>query len=889
MSSQFSYARILAETAAWAFWAPCAFGEGITRLSRVPGGALDGPTSSLACELESHLRLRADGASLDTLRQVRDLVWFGTETPDLERPLSDVLYDLGRSYFTSCGNEKLELRRTGPNAEVTSHELVHRLRYLTLALPLDLLAASIGGERPGPELLFPSNDISTKAFEELLNDGIVEIHSHLTACLRFEALWTYLMTTTGSPKIRQDDLDEQDIPFESCGAFMSWLATAGLARLTMAEYLSLHSRRSANIYQSFYAFVESSLRGELDSRRKHRGALAALAVGGAPSSGSLVRALYSQYVDAPTMVERLASLKELRERDPLCEMLTVNAATTWPECHFIRQALHYLRIEGRADYAFAQIFWQYQRIRCMTYRYLTQEPGTAGLDWFVRFFRRLSPLRVGLDDRVLMDSALEIHHGQPSPGGGRPSWLRTLEVRIGPRDRWNKVRDSLHAVVPSSDNGPSRVKLGVIIHFQKAGLDTTKTIARPGGRSGNGLIFTRYGDYYRNWDREATAIKRALKQDPSLLQRLRGLDICGQELSTPLWPLLPLLGDVRQVSRDLSAEATGKPDPSYPSLRITLHAGEDFRTPLEGLRRIHEPIEFHLLEPNDRIGHAIALGVDISEWAKSRPRAWQPREERLDDLLWLLDRESELKLLRRPELKKYVADKACELAKEIYEDDALSRMDQPDLLMILRLARRLRHAPEFVRDWKYPTLEHRPRSPSPVEKLLLRYLTDLGVFYRGSTPVEVSMSEAETALVEQAQRFLSGLIASVHLTIEANPSSNLLIAGLDELDRHPVFRICPLPPEGLWQQVVHRAQRLGRKVYTALLSSACESQLRVALCTDDPLTFATSLPEELAYIYHALRRQGYSEKNAIRWLKDRQEDAKDGIFAVMPAPSGMGR
>lgn len=60
------------------------------------------------------------------------------------------------------------------------------------------------------------------------------------------------------------------------------------------------------------------------------------------------------------------------------------------------------------------------------------------------------------------------------------------------------------------------------------------------------------------------------------------------------------------------------PDLRTPTLRATVHAGEDFTRLAEGIRRMHESVEFGLLRMGDRIGHGVALGVDPARWMKSR-------------------------------------------------------------------------------------------------------------------------------------------------------------------------------------------------------------------------------------------------------------------------------
>ena len=68
-------------------------------------------------------------------------------------------------------------------------------------------------------------------------------------------------------------------------------------------------------------------------------------------------------------------------------------------------------------------------------------------------------------------------------------------------------------------------------------------------------------------------------------------------------------------------------------LRSTIHAGEDFARLIQGLRRMHEPIEYGLLQFGDRIGHGLALGFDPKLWAERLPQTPQTLDERLDDLV----------------------------------------------------------------------------------------------------------------------------------------------------------------------------------------------------------------------------------------------------------------
>jgi hypothetical protein len=185
---------------------------------------------------------------------------------------------------------------------------------------------------------------------------------------------------------------------------------------------------------------------------------------------------------------------------------------------------------------------------------------------------------------------------------------------------------------------------------------------------------------------------------------------------------------------------------------------------------------------------------------------------------------------------------------------------------MLRQARRLRHDPTLLASWNYPELNLAPEQPAEhsAADFLLRYLKDDAVWRRGQEPVELEM-RAEREAIERAQGMVQCKVRELDLTIEANPTSNLLIAELGAIDHHPMLHLAPL---------------------------SCRRWLtpryRIALCDDDPLTFATTLLDEYRYTYFALRRRGYTHDDAINWLRQRRQDAMDAAFTVSDRGSSVG-
>src|SRR5262249_45103508 len=142
-------------------------------------------------------------------------------------------------------------------------------------------------------------------------------------------------------------------------------------------------------------------------------------------------------------------------------------------------------------------------------------------------------------------------------------------------------------------------------------------------------------------------------------------------------------------------------------VRATVHAGEDFRRLVEGLRRIHEPIEFGMIELGDRLGHAVALGEDPDRWLSAARVVVQPAEERLDDLLWERDRYRRREIGVETGRLEHVRGEAIDLARYIYDSD--ERFDLDDLLA----ARRLRHDPAALAHVGYPFFRQRLGGRTP--------------------------------------------------------------------------------------------------------------------------------------------------------------------------------
>lgn len=851
MSTQANTLHLAAEAAAWPFASTAAFERRTCALVRDDGGSYVASTETLAQALVSHLRPRARGLSLEIVRQLVDARWFSV-TPAGERggrqrlPLESLLAGLAREHLQLLGPQVALHDRH----EVPIEQVAESWRWLSLVLPPDLLIAASAADA-GTDPVGEHVCLGAPHLEQFFRKReVAQCHLHVGAALPFEWLWTHLMSRVGRVRPDASALETGgDVPLGSAQAFRGWLVTAALARLVLASFLTTGHRMHAEDIISF----ATRLHPRPTVRRVVVRVLRTLWEGREPLPAEQVAQVLRRMGATVTTQWRPGSLEELRRADPLWawaheggapgESVRASAREgALPETLFATRALRALSDPRSAPelQGFGELFWQYERIRNLTYRFLVEEPGTEGLDWFTVHQQRIGALRVGLHDRALMASALALEARGPP--------LRSLEVRTSPWPDWRGLHRFIEYVADAPAPEGCEPERGLVLHF----LKEVKPAGRPGGSHPSAprdfshrphadprhpQYGCRFGRYFFDRQCEVIAITHLLTRRPESLVILRGMDVCNLELAVPTWVFCPLLERVREVSQRVSAALA--PNGALPPLRLTVHAGEDFRRLAEGLRHVHELLEYRILGAGDRVGHATALGVAPDAWAAGAPCVWQPDEERLDDLLWEVARYRAGHMDPIPRRLEQVRGEIEKLSQCIYGES------KP--LECLLEARDLRHDHAFLTQrLRYPfMLRTGPRGLSAAERLAWTYLTDFPTYARGRQPRRVIGTPLELEVLREAQRMLRRQLARLGIVVEANPSSNMLTGDLD-LTRHPAFQLNPLPGQ----------------------PAADGARVLVALGDDDPITFASNLPDELCHLYYALIRTGVAAQDALTWLSN---------------------
>ena len=536
-------------------------------------GPWDEPRNGLWRAAEREILASMPSIALDEFVHIRDRVWFGPSSDvDHQRPdvsLVRYLRYLSEQYLDDEGRpvEMPSLPSLGMGPSPSS-----RLRWswLCRALPPDLLfaARNIRYADDPQSLLSP-------AIERLLREGgFAETHLHLGAAPDFQLLWGNLMHALAVEEVNKKSFASPGACFNDGRDFAKWVLWAAVVRLVLAEWLV--ECAGASKRPGLWDFANNRWETRMDMGMMndlHR--LMSEFENGCEDSVPLRfargRTIYRSLIrllpvprDRREEREGLRSSRrpktrqEVFQNDPLARVFgECGTSNTNPETIFIEKSLRFMK-DNEDDGDFAPLFWQFVRIRCLLYRHLVQRPLTPGLQWFVRFFSRIRPVRRALPTAVSMQAAIR--------QSGRREGLKSLEVRLGTSESQSEILKKIQNV-ENARRYLTRAELGAVFHFSRdrgggwrkglpnpygldhsypgvppdKGLKIRKDVGNPSG--------FRFARFYLERRRHAQALVSVLRGMPLVLRTLRGVDLCTDEAGVPIWVMAPLIRWVRDEGR----------------------------------------------------------------------------------------------------------------------------------------------------------------------------------------------------------------------------------------------------------------------------------------------------------------------------------------------------
>jgi hypothetical protein len=457
--------------------------------------------------------------------------------------------------------------------------------------------------------------------------------------------------------------------------------------------------------------------------------------------------------------------------------------------------------------------------------------------------------------------------------------ISSFESRITPKDNANKLNSTIvklhneirqNSIAPTFKNQlienflglnitPEKIKstkLFHTLHFIKEPdrnlIDKSKDIFS--------LIIPRHSELRKKVQKQSKAIVELREGYSRSSELIRGIDAASSEFDTRpevFAQAFRFLKDHKLKGFYNNLKETINENKLY----ATFHAGEDFYDLVDGLRTIDEAINYLNLKQGDRLGHALALGINTKDYYDFKERKLMlPKEILLDNIVWLLAKIRKFGIsICRPEvnrLEKFYDS----LFREIYQDNFEGSMkneyyphtlffdswklrgDDPFLYLNnydnidVELIPNVTYWERCRINYFYPKNSN-IRQSKLIKFLYHEYHFNPKVKRSGKKIKQFIITQDYISLVSEVQECYRNAIKKLNIGIECNPTSNYLIGTFDNYAKHPILTF----------------YNLGLEIEPKKIKDC--PQLFVSINTDDQGIFGTSLENEYALMAIALEKE----------------------------------
>ncbi|ELE9728712.1 hypothetical protein RM407_002362 [Enterobacter kobei] len=383
----------------------------------------------------------------------------------------------------------------------------------------------------------------------------------------------------------------------------------------------------------------------------------------------------------------------------------------------------------------------------------------------------------------------------------------------------------------------------------------------------------------------------------------RGLDVAGDENALKIEWFAPVLRWLRSGFKSKQAGEL-----ACSGFHLSIHAGEDYAHPASGMRHVDETVQFCQMREGDRLGHALALGIDPKRWAKRQGEMILTLDEHLDNLVWLWHHASLLSacLPLAQQVLPLLTRRIARFWREScwwqvpdpmslhslgsspadFDSSPLRSATADDLFASWLLRRNCHYSWQGLRnDWPLQSKEsialpdhkqlvngtsmasklyfarHEWLSSGKEKQLVVIRVGDESLVqaHFGSKHNNDLLEDVETTaeldFMHALQDWLLNEYDQLGLIIEANPTSNVYIARLKSHAEHPIFRWHP-PDESVLDNGAE-----------ANLYGLRRGPVRVLVNTDDPGIMPTTLRTEFLLLREAALELKVGRTVAERWLE----------------------
>ncbi|WXR61423.1 hypothetical protein WG909_14130 [Peptostreptococcaceae bacterium AGR-M142] len=444
--------------------------------------------------------------------------------------------------------------------------------------------------------------------------------------------------------------------------------------------------------------------------------------------------------------------------------------------------------------------------------------------------------------------------------------------------------------------------LGIVYHFIKSKDDKIhkkcwlKYASDDFKSYSDDLYFNENRYIYKS---QIVALSKLRYEIKDLNKFIVGIDAASSENDTEPWVFAPVYKKARdyRVKKSMgfceesdffktySSDFHNKDNEPMQTIGFTFHAGEDFRHLISGIRRVHEAYEHLRLKSGDRIGHAIAIGIDSKKWCSNNPVVIMPRIEYLENLLWIwgLCKQKSISSLVD---ERYLERKIMELASYIYiRTEGMTiydlwrayqmKFEDVDSNKIRSKFYNNNYSIDACNEIiKYDNARNSntinaigsgdclfccetKKENSYIwshEKLFLAYHCKI-YLKRMEEMIFVEVEPFEADIINEIQTNVLSRLSKDGIVIETNPTSNSALGEIDDIFDHYI-----------------------KSLDNEDFDEDDSNSLIVTINSDDPSVFQTTVSSEFAYIYYSLLNKGYPKKKILRWIDKIREHGMNTSF-----------
>lgn len=673
-------------------------------------------------------------------------------------------------------------------------------------------------------------NIGDLQLDGILKKGVSETHLHMSAGIYFSTMWENLLQITNSSVEKHPFLKEVNR-----NQYVEEIYQASLFRIFSSKFLSMRRNDKTLNFECFLKHSQGSIQYDVIYsiiKRKQE---------------SLIKD-YKETYDV-----------FLKEYGTVENLLLDERIHTTPENVFLFESLKYLKTDN--DQVYGRLFWRYITLKNIIYQGVTQSNNCSGLLYFQKYFRKATSVVMNTEEYYKSILLNQIYN----------NYLTKLEVRISPPSVHTNNKKSIkrqmcdyliqilsiYKKLVSNPYLENRVpQFGMVIHFVKQKDRTFFEKCWCLDETNRYHYF--YGKMQKEYLQLVEEIKDLRQNIPELADYIVGIDAASIENNVEPWVFAPIY----QAARDSKMKLCNLNAGLQPikNLGFTYHVGEDFRHILSGLRHIDEVVEHFGYHAGDRIGHGIALGIDVEHWYEANRIVMMPRIEYMENLLWLWGIGKKLHIdfsyLEREILK--LADCIyCNLQGinvyllwKAYQSRFQLFTPEPNYMLYIGACNTNDNVPSDICKridrskqlfWDEKALAHSYHCKCYLERMY--------------EVIQVKVEKSELDMIRDCQKYMREKISSNGIVVETNPSSNLSIADIERLFEHYIIS---LNQKGL--------------------EDAKSDGLIITVNSDDPAVFNTSTSNELAYMFYLLLDKGYSRDTILEWINKVRQWGVDTSF-----------